>query len=57
MYHLMMQPNNIADIDGRYRGIDDNIHMSPTGEYYSTFSLWDTYRAAHPLYTILNRTK
>lgn len=41
MYHLMMQPNNIADIDGRYRGIDDNIHTSPTGEYYSTFSLWD----------------
>ena len=57
MYHLMMQPNNIADIDGRYRGIDDNIHMSPTGEYYSTFSLWDTYRAAHPLYTILNPDK
>ena len=57
MYHLMMQPNNIADIDGRYRGIDDNIHMSPTGEYYSTFSLWDTYRAVHPLYTILNPDK
>lgn len=57
MYHLMMQPNNIADIDGRYRGIDDNIHTSPTGEYYSTFSLWDTYRAAHPLYTILNPDK
>ena len=53
----MMQPNNIADIDGRYRGIDDNIHTSPTGEYYSTFSLWDTYRAAHPLYTILNPDK
>lgn len=57
MHHLMMQPNNIADIDGRYRGIDDNIHTSPTGEYYSTFSLWDTYRAAHPLYTILNPDK
>ena len=57
MYHLMMQPNNIADTDGRYRGLDDKIYTSPTGEYYSTFSLWDTYRAAHPLYTILNTDK
>lgn len=53
MYHLCIQPNNIADTDGRYRGPDDNVYMSVDGNYYSTFSLWDTYRAAHPLYTII----
>ncbi|MGN6417816.1 MAG: GH92 family glycosyl hydrolase [Pseudobacter sp.] len=53
IYHLCIQPNNIADVDGRYRGADDQVYTSPSGDYYSTFSLWDTYRAAHPLYTIL----
>jgi predicted alpha-1,2-mannosidase len=53
LYHLYMQPNNIADIDGRYRGANDSVFISSSGAYYSTFSLWDTYRAAHPLYTIL----
>lgn len=51
-YHLYIQPNNIADIDGKYRGANDSIYTSGTGEFYSTFSLWDTYRTAHPLYTI-----
>lgn len=53
MYHLFIQPNNIADIDGQYRGADDKVYTAKGGKYYSTFSLWDTYRAAHPLYTIL----
>lgn len=53
MYHLFLQPSNIADVDGRYRGADDKIAIAKNGEYYSTLSLWDTYRAAHPLYTIL----
>ncbi|MDR2847585.1 MAG: GH92 family glycosyl hydrolase [Bacteroidales bacterium] len=53
LYHLYIQPNNIADTDGRYRGVDDSVRVSPSGAYYSTLSLWDTYRAAHPLYTIL----
>jgi predicted alpha-1,2-mannosidase len=53
LYHLFIQPNNIADVDGRYRGADDQIRVAPGAEYYSTFSLWDTYRAAHPLYTLL----
>ncbi|NLI64641.1 MAG: glycoside hydrolase family 92 protein [Bacteroidales bacterium] len=53
LYHLLIQPNNIADIDGKYRGLDDQIYHAKNNEYYSTFSLWDTYRAAHPLYTIL----
>ena len=54
MYRLFIQPNNIADVDGRYRGADNKVAMAPNSEsYYSTLSLWDTYRAAHPLYTIL----
>lgn len=57
LYHLYIQPNNIADIDGKYRGANDSIFTSPTGAYYSTLSLWDTYRAAHPLYTILTPNK
>jgi predicted alpha-1,2-mannosidase len=53
LYHLCIQPNNIADTDGSYRGVDDKIYTAASGSYYSTLSLWDTYRAAHPLYTIL----
>jgi predicted alpha-1,2-mannosidase len=53
MYHLFIQPNNIADVDGQYRGADDKVLTAPDNTYYSTLSLWDTYRAAHPLYTIL----
>jgi predicted alpha-1,2-mannosidase len=53
LYHLFIQPNNIADVDGQYRGADDKVLTAPDKAYYSTLSLWDTYRAAHPLYTIL----
>lgn len=53
LYRLFSQPNNIADTDGRYRGADDKVAHASGGVYYSTLSLWDTYRAAHPLYTIL----
>ncbi len=53
LYHLFIQPNNIADVDGQYRGADDKVLTAPDKTYYSTLSLWDTYRAAHPLYTIL----
>ena len=53
MYHLFFQPNNMADVDGKYRGANDSVFVSLSGEYYSTFSLWDTFRAAHPMYTIL----
>lgn len=53
MYHLLLQPANIADLNGDYIGPDDQLHNSKTKEYYSTFSLWDTYRAAHPLFTLL----
>jgi predicted alpha-1,2-mannosidase len=53
LYHSMIQPNNIADVDGKYRGADDKIHQAKDGVYYSTFSLWDTFRATHQLYTIV----
>ncbi len=53
LYHTLIQPNQIADADSSYYGPDYQTHKSTTGNYYSTFSLWDTYRAAHPLYTIL----
>lgn len=53
LYHLMLQPNNIADVDGRFRGSDNEVKTSGDSVYYSTLSLWDTFRAAHPLYTIL----
>jgi predicted alpha-1,2-mannosidase len=57
MYHLFSQPANIADVDGQYRGADDQVKLSPDKAYYSTLSLWDTYRSAHPLYTILDPGK
>lgn len=53
LYHLFTQPNDLADSDGRYRGADGRVAKSADGRYYSGFSLWDTFRAAHPLYTIL----
>ena len=53
LYHMLIQPNNIADIDGQYRGLLDSVAQSPFGAYYSPLSLWDTYRAAHPMYTIV----
>ena len=49
---LCIQPNIQTDVDGKYRGADDAIHTARRG-HYSTFSLWDTFRAAHPLYTII----
>lgn len=53
LYHLYIQPNEISDIDGRFRGIDGEVHTAGSGHFFSTFSLWDTYRAAHPFYNIL----
>lgn len=57
MYHLFSQPANIADVDGQYRGADDKVKLSASKAYYSTLSLWDTYRSAQPLYTILDPAK
>ncbi|MGB7395052.1 MAG: GH92 family glycosyl hydrolase [Pricia sp.] len=53
LYHQFIHPNNIADVDGKYRGADGKIHTMESGELYSTFAFWDIYRASFPLYTIL----
>ena len=51
-YHTMLAPVTYMDVDGRYRGLDQNIHVARGFTNYHIFSLWDTYRAAHPLLTI-----
>lgn len=53
MYHAFMQPIIFNDINGDYRGTDKKVYEKATFTNYTVFSLWDTYRAAHPLYTIL----
>ena len=73
LYHTMIQPNIFNDVDGQYRGLDGKIHaLSPgfsrptsakrppkggTQNQYTVFSLWDTFRAAHPLYTIIDQKR
>lgn len=57
LYHTMVAPNLYQDVDGRYRGMDLKIHEIKDFDYYTVFSLWDTYRAAHPLYTILEQKR
>lgn len=57
LYHTMIAPNLYQDVDGRYRGMDLKIHETKDFDYYTVFSLWDTYRAAHPLYTIIEQER
>ncbi len=54
LYHTALAPTLFSDVDGQYRGMDLDIHRLPAGaNNYSTYSLWDTYRALHPLYTLI----
>lgn len=54
LYHMSLGPQLFDDVDGHYRGMDRQVHQLPAGQRnYTTFSLWDTFRAAHPAYTIL----
>jgi predicted alpha-1,2-mannosidase len=53
LYHTMLGPTLFMDSDGRYRGPDNAVHQAKGWTNYSTFSLWDTYRALHPLMTLL----
>lgn len=57
LYHTMIAPNTFSDVNGNYRGMDQNIHNDSVNTTYTIFSLWDTFRAAHPLYTILEQEK
>lgn len=57
LYHTMMQPNIAQDLDGKYRGRDNKIHVAEGFDYYTVFSLWDTFRGAHPLYTLIDKKR
>lgn len=57
LYHAMVAPNVISDVDGRYRGRDLQVHTAHDYTRYTVFSLWDTFRAAHPLYTLIDRKR
>jgi predicted alpha-1,2-mannosidase len=55
LYHTMINPSIYQDVDGKYRGVDHNIHQNKEGHTnYTIFSLWDTYRAEHPLLNIID---
>ena len=57
LYRTMINPSVYQDVDGRYRGVDHNIHQSEDGATnYTVFSVWDTYRAEHPLLNLIKRS-
>ena len=57
LYHTAIAPSLYCDTNGDYRGMDDNIYTNNTFKNYTTFSLWDTYRALHPLYTLIDKKR
>lgn len=57
LYHASIHPSLNMDVDGQYRGRDDKIHKAEGFSNYSVFSLWDTYRAFHPLMTIIDQKR
>ena len=57
LYHSFLNPNVFSDVDGRYRGMDQNIHTARNHNQYTVFSLWDTFRATHPLFTITQQER
>ena len=57
LYHTMIAPNIFSDVDGRYLGTDLEVHQAEGYDHYTVFSLWDTYRALHPLATIIDQKR
>ncbi len=57
LYHASLAPNLYMDVDGSFRGTDGQVHKAKGFANYSVFSLWDTYRALHPLMNIINKKK
>lgn len=57
LYHCFTSPYLYSDIDGRYRGMDQNIYLAQDHDVYTVFSLWDTYRALHPLLALIDRNR
>ena len=56
-YHTMINPSVYMDVDGKYRGLDQNIHQADGFKNYTVFSLWDTYRAEHPFLMLMKPTQ
>jgi putative alpha-1,2-mannosidase len=57
LYHSMLAPNIYNDVDGQYRGMDQQVHTAQGFNYYTVFSLWDTYRAENPLLNLIDRKR
>ena len=57
LYHCFIHPNLFMDVDGQYRGVDYQIHKAKGYDHHTIFSLWDTFRALHPLFTIINQKR
>ena len=54
LYHALLTPNLYSDVDGQYRGMDHLVYSGEGFDYYTVFSLWDTYRAVHPLFNLID---
>ncbi|MBI9034128.1 MAG: GH92 family glycosyl hydrolase, partial [Bacteroidales bacterium] len=57
LYHAFLNPNLFTDVDGQYRGMDLKVHQTEGHDMYTVFSLWDTFRAEHPLFTITQQQR
>ncbi len=57
LYHCMIHPSTNMDVDNSYRGRDNQIHIAKGFTYYTVFSLWDTFRGLHPLFSIIDRKR
>ena len=57
LYHNSLAPNIFQDVDKRYRGVDGEVHQAENHLQHTVFSLWDTYRATHPWFTLFEREK
>ena len=57
MYHAFINPTVYCDVNGEYRGLDKNLHKATNFTNYTTFSLWDTYRALHPLLNLIQTSR
>jgi predicted alpha-1,2-mannosidase len=57
MYHAFINPTTYTDFNGEYKGLDQNVHTADGFTNYTTFSLWDTYRALHPFFNIMQPSR
>lgn len=57
MYHAFINPTTYTDVNGQYKGLDQNVHEAKGFTNYTTFSLWDTYRALHPFFNLIQPSR